>query len=222
MDYHATLQEIRKRCRIAMNGEASAGMRKYGLVYKLNFGLMISQIKEIASRYNPDAELATLLWEQDTRELKILATMLLPINEFTDELASKWALDIPNQEMREQIAINLLQQLPNAEKLSLEWAQSENESLRATAYWLLGRLLLTGKLNSFDKLNGLPHIWSDTLGEDVVLRNSALVCFKQIGRRNPVLGESILAEISNFQTGNETLRKEVHDNLAFEFAYFAE
>ncbi|MBP1618239.1 MAG: hypothetical protein H6Q14_2066 [Bacteroidetes bacterium] len=221
MDHHPTLQEIRKRCRIAMNGDASAGMRKYGLVYKLNFGLMISQIKEIANRYNPDSELALLLWTQDTRELKIMATMLFPFHEFTGEWASKWALDIPNQEIREQITINLLQQLPDAEKLSLEWAGSENLSLRATAYWLLGRLLLTGKLGSFDKLIALPYIWEDVLGENAVLRSSALLAFKQIGRRNHDLAENILAEISSSKTDNEALRNEVYDTLSFEFEYFA-
>jgi 3-methyladenine DNA glycosylase AlkD len=221
MDYHPTLQEIRKRCRIAMNGDASAGMRKYGLVYKLNFGLMISQIKEIANRYNPDSELALLLWTQDTRELKIMATMLFPLHDFTHELATKWALEIPNQEIREQISINLLQQLPCAEKLSLEWAGSENPSLRATAYWLLGRLLLTNKLNSFDKLNALPYIWEDVLGKDAVLRNSALLAFKQIGRRNRNVAENILAEISSLKTDNEALRYEVYDTLSFEFEYFA-
>lgn len=204
-----------------MNGEASAGMRKYGLVYKLNFGLMISQIKEIGNRYQPDAELATMLWDQDTRELKILATMLFPIDKFTDELAAKWASEIPNQEIREQIAINLLQQLPAAEKLALEWAQSENDSFRATAYWLLGRLLLTGRPTSFSEPDTLPCIWKDTLGQNIVLRNCALMCLKQLGRRNTALAESILAEISSFPTDNEVLRKEVHGNLSFEFEYFA-
>ena len=118
------------------------------------------------------------------------------------------------------LLLNLLQQLPAAEKLALEWAQSENDSFRATAYWLLGRLLLTGRSTFFSELDTLPFIWKDTLGQNVILRNCALMCLKQLGRRNTALAESILAEISSFPTDNEVLRKEVHGNLSFEFEYF--
>jgi hypothetical protein len=104
----------------------------------------------------------------------------------------------------------------------LEWAQNENQSLRATAYWLLGRLLLTGRLGSYDKLEELPFIWKDVLGEDIAARNSALLALKQMGRRNPILAKDILAEVAVSGANDESIRKEICDTLSFEFEYFAE
>ncbi len=221
MDYSLTLQDIRKRCRMAMNGDASAGMRKYGLVYKLNFGLMISQIKEIATHYYPDATLANQLWQQETRELKILATLLNPVDELSDESAVQLALEIPNQEIREQIVINLFQQLPNALQLAQEWAKSDNQSLRTTAYWLLGRLLLAKKIDSYPDINSLPYVWDDVVSDDLPLRNSALLALKQIGRKNKDVATEILAQAEKLQTKDEMLKKEVYESLSFEFEYFA-
>lgn len=220
MDYQEILREIRKRCRLGMNGDASAGMRKYGLEYKLNFGLMITQIKELASSFSANATLAALLWQQETRELKIMATMLFPVNEFTAELAEKWALEIPNQEIREQLVKNIFQELPYAETLSVEWARSENVSLRTTAYWLLGRLFLAKKMTSFGSLDSLSSIWKDVLSDVLYLRNSALLALRQLGRQDSVVAGKILYQITQLDTENETLRSEVYESLTFEFDFF--
>ena len=85
------IKDIRKRCRMAMNGIVSTNMRQRGLDYKLNFGLSVQQIKDLAKRYQPDSELAETLWADNTRELKILATLLYPTDSFTKEKAYEWA-----------------------------------------------------------------------------------------------------------------------------------
>ena len=63
------LQKIRKRLRLAMNGTISASMREKGNVYKLYFGVPIPELRLIAKEYEPNAELAEMMWQEDTREL---------------------------------------------------------------------------------------------------------------------------------------------------------
>jgi len=220
MDYQLKLKEIRQACRLAMNGDASASMRKYGLTYKLNFGLMISQIKTISDRYTADSQLATLLWEQDTRELKIMATFLFPVDEFSVELANKWILEISNQEIREQLTKNLLQNLPFAESCVTNWVKNPNFFIRTTGYWLLARLLLSKKRQQIEFLDQAPFIWEDALNEDFVLRNSALLALKQIGRMSKILAENILARIAQIETNNKLIYEEVTESLSFEFDFF--
>lgn len=216
------LQEIRKRCRMAMNGDASAGMRKYGLAYKLNFGLMISQIKEISTRYEPNAELAEILWKEDTRELKILAGMLYPLHEFSEEKANVWVVEIPNQEIREQLTIHLFQELPFAVDLIRNWALSDNLSVRATAYWLLARMYLARKLHGELFLSNLSHVWSDALSsQNVPLRNSAVLALKHTGRNQKECIPEILKKIKMFETENVNLKNEVYEDLSFEFEFFS-
>jgi hypothetical protein len=46
-----SMKDMRGRLRRAMNGVAAAGMRAHGIDYKLNFGVSLPEIKEIASLY---------------------------------------------------------------------------------------------------------------------------------------------------------------------------
>ena len=57
-----TIQQIRKQLRLAMNGVVSSSMRDKGMDYKMNFGVSVPKIKEIASQYEPSEALASLLW----------------------------------------------------------------------------------------------------------------------------------------------------------------
>ena len=41
------LKEIRTQLRLAMNGVISTSMREKGIVYKLNFGVPLPEIKQI-------------------------------------------------------------------------------------------------------------------------------------------------------------------------------
>ena len=136
------IRNIRTDLRLAMNGVVSSSMRDKGVDYKMNFGVDIPRLKGIAEKYESSAALAQELWRLDVRELKILSTMLYPVDEFAMENANEWANDIPNQEIRENLCRNLLQQLPYADKLVAQWVASSDTSLRLTGYWLYVRLML--------------------------------------------------------------------------------
>ena len=75
---HDQLKAIKTQLRLAMNGAASQSMREKGLVYKLNFGVELPRIKEIAALFPKDHQLAQALWKEEIRECKILATMVMP------------------------------------------------------------------------------------------------------------------------------------------------
>lgn len=214
------IKDIRKRCRMAMNGIASASMRGYGLNYKLNFGVSIQKIKEIAARYTSDKELAETLWLDGTRELKILATLLYPIDEFTIETANRWVTQIPNQEIREQICVNLLQVTDFADKLSLESINCPDENIRATGYWLLVRLLLTKKISGTIQLDTFQHVWNDISSENVSLRNATTLFLKNAGKSAPQLADKILEKVIIFKDSEDPLLKEIYDSLFFEFDFF--
>lgn len=214
------IQDIRRQCRFAMNGVASASMRQKGINYKINFGLVIQQIKTISQKYEQSKELAEALWKEDTRELKILATMLYPINEFTSEKADKWTNEIPNQEIREQVCLNLFQELPFAEKSVFEWSNTNDEDIRTTGYWLLTRLILAKKLNKQLSIDKYLFIWNDIISANVFLHNAALLVLKHIGRQSKEIADSILTKISVYDGSEELIKQEAYNNLAFEFEFY--
>ncbi len=219
MQQEDIIKDIRTRCRMGMNGITSTSMRQKGLAYKVNFGLAIQQIKDLAERYQPDRELAETLWKEDTRELKILATLLYPVSEFTEETANEWVAAILNQEMREQVCMNLFQNLPFAEKMAVEWGSNADEAIRATGYWLVARLFLIKKVGNIlpDAFN---YIWDDAVADNISLRNAALQTLKHIGRQSEDTAGSILEKLSVYKESPDLVKQEAYNGLAFEFEYY--
>ena len=220
MQQEEIIRDIRQRCRKAMNGIASTSMRQRGISYKVNFGLNIQQIKELSGRYKPDAELAEILWKEDTRELKILATFLYPADNFTEVVANKWVTEIPNQEIREQLSLNLLQILPFAGKLALEWSNSKDESIRTTGYWLLARLFLIKKADK-QSASDCTFIWDDVISDNMFLRNAASLALKHIGRQSKSEADIILDKLSIYKDDNNLIKQEAYNSLLFEFEYYS-
>lgn len=220
MQHEDIIRDIRRRCRMAMNGVASASMRGHGLNYKLNFGVDIRKIKEIGARYTPDTQLAELLWQDGTRELKILATLLCPSDTYTSEVAYIWVRQIPNQEIREQICINLFQTLPFADELALAWCNDSEAEVRTTGYWLCVRRILTKKINANLDISSFEYFWSDLVSPQISLRNAALLFAKNVGKTSASMAELIIDKLQKYKNSEDAFLKEIYDSLSFEFEFY--
>lgn len=141
MDVKEQLRDIKTQLRLFMNGAVSQSMRDKGLVYKLNFGVELPRIKEIAGRYEKSHELAQALWKEDIRECKILAAMLQPVDTFYPEIADIWVEDIRNIEIAELTCMNLFQYLPYAPAKSFHWIADEREYVQTCGFLTIARLL---------------------------------------------------------------------------------
>lgn len=202
-----------------MNGVASTSMREHGLEYKLNFGVSILKIKEIATGYTPHNQLAETLWLEGTRELKILATLLYPVDEFSQDIAQRWVTQIPNQEIRELLCMNLLQKLSYGEDIAHEWATSENQDIRLTGYWLLVRCIIT-KEAVVVELDTLPFVWSDITSKNSTLRNAVMLLLKNVGKLSVKDANSILSKLGDFDKSDNFSEKEIFDSLSFDFNFY--
>lgn len=212
------IRNIRTDLRLAMNGVVSSSMRDKGMDYKLNFGVDVPRIKGIAAKYEPNANLAKELWRLDVRELKILSTMLYPLDEFKEKNANEWANEIPNQEIRENLCRNLLQELSYADELVQKWAEDSNESLRLTGYWLYVRLMMI-EADVLERIKTMPIIEKalvDVHSEDNLLSTAALNVLKQVVRRNYEGADMVMSQIGKLATSVNPKEKEIYDNLQFE------
>lgn len=142
MEVHEQIKDIKAQLRLFMNGVVSQSMREKGLVYKLNFGVELPRIKEIASAYEKDHALAQALWKEDIRECKILAGLLQPIDSFYPEIADIWVEDIHNIEIAELTCMNLFQNLPYAPAKSFHWIANEGEYMQICGFLTIARLLM--------------------------------------------------------------------------------
>lgn len=220
MDETVILNAIRKDLRLAMDGVVSTSMRQKGMEYKLNFGVGIPRLREIARKYTADKAVSEILWKQDVRELRILATLLYPLSEFTQDTANEWIGQCTNQELREQLCMNLLQNTEYAHVLINEGVQSEEAEMRLTAYILFVRTLIT-KSRSLSQvaLYQLMNVAvSDLRSSSVAQRHGALNALKFAGRIGEDVAGDILRKISSFQTSDDSTEKEIYAALAFEFS----
>ncbi len=204
---------------MAMDGATAASMRAKGVGYRMNFGVGVPRLKQMALSYVPDKALAETMWKEDVRELKILATMLCPPARFSKEDAGRWVVGAFNQEIREQVCKNLFQELPYADELVQEWIGSEEENIRATGHWLFARLCITrsdtiGRIRPEELLQKAK---ADLKSESLLLRQSALNSLKFFGRLSPDNAGRVMSVVAAFEHSADPQEKEIFDLLSFEF-----
>lgn len=182
---HQKLMEIKRSFRLLMNGPVSQSMREKGMDYKLNWGVSLPHLQEMAREYGKDRDLAIALWKEDIRECKILATLIMPANEMPRELVDVWMEQLHGQEMAEMLSFHLLQHLDFAPALAYEWMASDKDLYQLTAYHLLSRLFLRGQEPNERGINefldqAAVALQSDNLG----LRHAAANCVTRFASLN--------------------------------------
>lgn len=219
------LQKIRKRLRLAMNGTISASMREKGNVYKLNFGVPIPEIRLIAKEYEPDAELAEMMWQEDTRELKILATLLYPHDSMDGSTVTRWIAGIPYPEIAEQLVFNLIRYLPNSGEI-LSWCLAHPESgtyTRQVGFLTLGHWCRKAATITAGELEPWLALAQTTFDSGAIYeRQAALFALRSAGQGRPEVANHILESLSAYKDSNEPSSREIYDALKFEFDYSME
>lgn len=138
-----TIREIKKDFRLSMNGVVSTLQRRQGLQYKINFGIEIPRLKSIAGKYPQDKMLAIALWKEDIRECKIIATYLLPEEEYSS-VAEEWIAETRYTEIADRLAMNILCKLPDACRKALSWVGYEDEMTAYCGYMTISHLIRNG------------------------------------------------------------------------------
>lgn len=143
-DTHSKLMAIKQSFRLFMDGTTSRSMAQKGMGYKINWGVPFHELRKMAAPYTSDYELAIELWKENIRECKIMATLIMPPERMSPELADVWT-DLPiQQELAEMLAFNLLQHVDFAPTLAYQWMASDRTDRQICAYQLLARLFMKG------------------------------------------------------------------------------
>lgn len=133
--------DIKKELRASMNGILSARMRNAGMPFRLIYGVELPRLRNIATEFPQDATLANHLWQLNIRETRLLAIMLMPVDDFTTENATSWAETMVTAEEAQILAMVLLPKHNEAGKLCLFWLK-EGKALPATSACLCLRHML--------------------------------------------------------------------------------
>ena len=118
VEIHEKIKQIKQSFRFRMNGVASQSMREKGILYKLNWGIPVPELKEMAKEYGKDYALAIERWKEDIRECMILTTVTMPYEKMDEEIVEVGMWHVKTQEMGEILAFKLLQRLNVASALA--------------------------------------------------------------------------------------------------------
>lgn len=174
VDTQNKIKQIKQSFRFRMNGVTSQSMREKGILYKLNWGIPLPELKEIAKEYGKDYDLAIELWKEDIRECMILATLIMPHECMEEDMIEVWMERVHTQELAEILAFNLLQYTNKALYLAFRWIASGKQM-----YEICGYNLLSGLFNRCIKIENreineyLDQVNSSLQDNNIIIKHAA-------------------------------------------------
>lgn len=137
--------EIRQKLMLRMNGVVSENMKSHGIAYRLNYGVSVPELKEIAASYVSDTHLAMELWKQECRECRMLAAMLYPADKFCADMADIWISSIEYSDLADVCCKYLFQNMPDAAGTAFRWIASDGEMYQYCGFMTMAHLLKGGR-----------------------------------------------------------------------------
>lgn len=155
------MQKVKRRFFAMRNGDLAQQMAERGAKYRINFGLNLPQISEIARDFlpggrereglSPDFDMADfsrrLRDNTTTRESMLIAPMLFPVDSLTMEEALAWACSVPTPEVADILCLKLLRNFHAARELAEALLSEPTPMSHYTALRLLLNLVQTGKIS---------------------------------------------------------------------------
>ena len=118
-------QQILSLIKLRKSGEVADLMNEKGMKYKMNWGVSIIELREIAKQFEPDHLLALKLWNKQWRETMILATLIDDPKQVTEEQIDFWTKTFENTEIAEQASANLWVKTKFAFIKAMEWCRGK-------------------------------------------------------------------------------------------------
>jgi len=201
------LIQIKKLIRLSMNGVTSESMQQLG--YKVNYGVSLPRIKEIAGHFPKNHALAQRLWTSGSRETMIMATLLQPEKSFPEKTALEWVSQCNNIELIEQCCRNLFIRLSYASDLAAKMLGQEDKYKKTIGYILYALLLMQDKADEsvlpFFMESAAKNIYNDSF----IIYSAVARFLKQAGRKNRELVFDFLSQISLSEKGARWVHEEV-------------
>lgn len=199
MNFDAILQ----RLEALGDPEAVAGMAKYGITPAQAYGVSIPELRKLAKEAGKDHELAQQLWQKETRETRILASMVDEPQLVSAEQMDRWAEAFDYWEICDQCCMNLFEKTPFAYRKAVAWSAEEAEFVKRAGFVMMARLAVSDKKaadSQFEPFFALIERESDD-GRNFVKKgvNWAL---RQIGKRNLSLNARAIETAEKIQQRN--------------------
>lgn len=213
-------QQLLRTIRLRQSGEVAEHMKQRGIDYKMNWGVSLLDLREIASVYQPNHLLALKLWNKQWRETMILATMLDEPEMVSEEQMDFWTKSFGNTEIAEQASANLWVKTRFAFIKALEWCRGKKHLVHYTGIHLMGRLAISDP-KAIDEMFEPFFDEVPTLAKDARLYTPLYRALVAIGSRSTGLNKSCSTLANRLRESDfenvARLGKELHAELTADY-----
>jgi 3-methyladenine DNA glycosylase AlkD len=202
------------------NGDVAHQMTAAGIVYNMNYGVSITQLRDFAKTSGLSSSFAEQLWAENLRETKLLALMIWDPADIAPDKADSIAAQLITGEMVEIACHHLFCNLSFARDKVAEWAASE------TMFVKMAGLFLGARLAKLDK--NLPDAFFGSLFEIVSKQTSVNVIYIKksivqlllaMASRSPQLKAEVAAFIQTLDARESDAVRFIVTNVESEIKY---
>lgn len=200
LELRERVRKVKEMLRLSMDGSTAARLRHLG--YKLTFGVTYPRLRELTAEIEPDAELAENLWGLRQRETMLIATIIMPTECCTPEVAERWVSEAFNEEIAEYLSRNLLIRLDFAGNIVESLADATEWQKMLIGYSLHSRLLMNDRSADTMIERYLSKSVDDVYNTDKRALSAIAFFLKQVARREQYLDrvKSIIAQLKTSES----------------------
>lgn len=212
------VQEIIMQIRHRMNGEVVESMRQANIIYKVNYGVTIPELQQIAQPYKGNHDLALRLFEDDIRECKIIASMIDDPAKVTGDQIDKWSDQFDNVEMVEHVCSNLFWKSDFALPRSAEWCLEEDSLMQKAGLLIAGRRASDKSIKDSIFEPYIRMVENIVETEDELITNAALFTLREIAKRSESLKKLVIESAERMTVSDFGIATWVGNQILFELA----
>jgi 3-methyladenine DNA glycosylase AlkD len=188
-----TVNEIISKLKQQANPEAVKGMAKFGITGAVVYGVSIPALRDMASEIGINNELALKLWDINSRETRILASMIGDPQKVTIRQMETWVKGFDSWEVCDQCCMNLFEKTPFAFDMAAKWHTRKEEFVKRAAFVLMARLAVSDKKAEDNKfMSFFPYIRQEAVDDRNMVKKAVNWGLRQIGKRNPFLNNKAI------------------------------
>lgn len=186
-------QETVKRLESLRDQNEIEGMARFGITPEHAYGVPLPELRAIAKKAGRDHTLALRLWAEDSRETRILASMIDEPEKVSETQMDAWAKEFTYWEICDQTCMNLFWLTPHAYTKAASWSKRKEEYVKRAGFALMAVLAWKDKTAADKKLEAfLPHIKKAATDDRPMVKKAVNWALRQIGKRNTGLNRKAL------------------------------
>jgi 3-methyladenine DNA glycosylase AlkD len=211
--------QILKQLKSLGNPAAAEGMACYGINTEYAYGVSIPNLRKIALKTGKNRGLAEALWASGIHEARILAGMIYPPADITNEQTEEWVRDFNSWDLCDQCCNNLFRKTMHAHQKAVEWSSRDEEFVKRAGFVLMACLAVHDKSAAdAEFMEFLPVIKRESGDSRNFVKKAVNWALRQIGKRNLRLNQAAIATAYEINKMNSAAAKWIAADAVRELA----